>query len=233
MKKPTVDYRDFRLNRLRTPEFSHVQYLLFWPIYGLAFLILERGPARVYPVVECALDAQIPFCEYFVIPYYLWFVYLGVMIVYSFFWDVPAFRDYMRFTMITYTITCIVYIVWPSCQELRPETFARENFCTTIVRGLYVFDTNTNVCPSLHVIGSAAVLFASWNSKAFSSRGWRILMTVLAVLISSSTVFLKQHSILNIAAAAVVCAIAYPLVFSNRARRVWARIDCGKAKTAV
>ena len=36
------DYRQFRLRKLNTPEFSHIKLLLFWPVFGLAFLALER-----------------------------------------------------------------------------------------------------------------------------------------------------------------------------------------------
>lgn len=31
------DYRQFRLRKLNTPEFSHIKLLLFWPVFGLAF----------------------------------------------------------------------------------------------------------------------------------------------------------------------------------------------------
>lgn len=35
---PAVDYRQFRLNRLNAPEYSHLKLLLYWPVYGLLFL---------------------------------------------------------------------------------------------------------------------------------------------------------------------------------------------------
>ena len=37
-----TDYRRFRLSKLNDPEFSHLKLLLYWPIYGLVFLTLER-----------------------------------------------------------------------------------------------------------------------------------------------------------------------------------------------
>ena len=40
MLKPEVDYRRLRPSNLRSPEFSHLLYLLFWPAFGLAFLLL-------------------------------------------------------------------------------------------------------------------------------------------------------------------------------------------------
>ena len=47
--KPEVNYREFRIHKLNTPEFSHVRLLLYWPIFGLLFLFLERlQPQRNY-----------------------------------------------------------------------------------------------------------------------------------------------------------------------------------------
>lgn len=37
-----ISYRNLNLHTLNTPEYSHVKLLLYWPIYGLAFLTLER-----------------------------------------------------------------------------------------------------------------------------------------------------------------------------------------------
>ena len=50
--KPEVNYREFRIHKLNTPEFSHVRLLLYWPIFGLLLLFLERlQPQRnYYPV---------------------------------------------------------------------------------------------------------------------------------------------------------------------------------------
>ena len=71
------DYRQFRLRKLNTPEFSHIKLLLFWPVFGLVFLALERfRPHAAYHVMHCALDDAIPFSEWALIPYLLWFVYL-------------------------------------------------------------------------------------------------------------------------------------------------------------
>ena len=68
--KPEVNYREFRIHKLNTPEFSHVRLLLYWPIFGLLFLFLERlQPQRNYYPVYCGLDDIIPFCEWALIPY--------------------------------------------------------------------------------------------------------------------------------------------------------------------
>lgn len=214
MITPSVDYRQFRLSRLNTPEFSHVKLLLFWPAFGLAFLFAERFyPVAHYYAMHCALDDLIPFNEWFLIPYLFWFVYLIGALAYTFFFDVPNFKRMMRFVIFTYSVTLIIYYLFPTCQMLRPEAFPRDNFLTRFIAGFYVFDTNTNVCPSLHVIGSLAAFHALWDSPRFRGCGWRTVSGVLAFFISISTVFMKQHSILDVFAALPICLVAYWLCY--------------------
>ena len=208
-----VDYRKLRPSNITSPEFRHLLLLLYWPIYGLTFLILERGLTLNYHPVEAALDAKIPFCEYFVPAYYFWFVFLIGIHFYTGFFDVPAFKKLMYFIIITYTITSVIYIIYPTKQELRPAEFSGDNIFIAIINGLYNFDTNTNVCPSLHVIGSFAVLFTSWHCKRFKTFWWQFGFVSATVLICLSTVFLKQHSVIDIWTALAVCALAYPFAY--------------------
>ena len=207
-----IDYRGFRPKLLNSPEFSHLKMLLFWPIYGIAFYTLERGlPGRTYFPVESVLDAYIPFCELFLIPYMFWFVYLAGMVVYGCFFDLVAFRRYMYFIMLTYMITIVIYMLFPTCQNLRPAVFERDNAFTRFMAGFYAYDTHTNVCPSIHVLGSVAVSYGAWNSKHFGTRGWRVAFGITTVLICASTVFLKQHSIIDVFAALLLCLAVLPV----------------------
>lgn len=211
-----IDYRQFRLSKLNTSQFSHLKLLLFWPIYGLVFLTLERFLPRQYNVIYCPLDDQIPFCEFFLIPYLFWFVFLVGMLIYLLLFDVEGFRKYMWFIILTYSVTCLIYLIYPSKQELRPETFVRDNVLTRFMAWFYTFDTNTNVCPSLHVIGALAVLSAAWHTPRFAKPGWRAAFTLVTVLICLSTVFLKQHSVLDIPPAILLSGIAYFLLYRRK-----------------
>lgn len=81
-----------RLRRkLLAPE---TRLLLFWPIFELIFMALERlRPADTqYFATHCALDDLIPFWEGAMVPYLFWFLYLGGTVAYAYFRDVPAFR---------------------------------------------------------------------------------------------------------------------------------------------
>ena len=217
IKLPVVDYRNLRPKNLNSTEFRHLLLLLYWPLFGLLFMFVERFyPVNNYTVMYCHVDDMIPFCEWFLIPYLFWFIYLVGMHVYTLLYDIDAFKKMMKFIIITYTVTIIIYFIWPTSQELRPPSFERGNILTYFVARFYNFDTNTNVCPSIHVIGSLAVLFTALNCDSIRSGWWKGAFTITAILICASTVFLKQHSLIDVVAALPICAIAYFCCFRKR-----------------
>lgn len=226
-KTDIVNYRKFRLNKLNTPEFEHLKYLVFWPMYGLMFMTVERLWIRdSYTPIHCALDDAIPFCELFLIPYLFWFVFMAGAIAYTLFFDPAAFKRMMKFIIVSYSVTILIYILFPNCQELRPAEFKRDNVLTRFISGFYQFDTNTNVCPSIHVIGALAVMFTGLHCRRLS-RGTKAALSVLCVLMCLSTVFLKQHSLIDVAAALPVCLLAYVLCFRTPERHAKLRTARG------
>ncbi len=218
-----TDYRRLRLHNLNSPEFRHLYLLLYWVVFGILFYMAEQVfPRRHYHEVWTPLDAHIPFCEWFMIPYMLWFVYLAGMHLYLLLTDIPAFRSMMRFIIITYSAALVMFLLYPTCQNLRPQAFPRDNFLIRFIQGFYAFDTNTNVCPSLHCVGSMAVVFASWDTEKL--RRFRLPITLLGLLISISTVFVKQHSILDVVCGMALSFSAYLAVYflpRKGTRRLW------------
>ena len=207
-----IDYKGFALSKIKEPQYSHLVLLLFWPIYAIAFYTLELGlPGRIYFPVESVLDAYIPFCEWFFIPYLFWFLYLAGMVVYGCLFDSFAFRRYMYFIMVSYTVTIFIYVLFPTCQNLRPAAFDRDNVLTRMIAGFYEYDTNTNVCPSIHVLGSFGVLYGVWHTKHFSTKFWRGTLSLVTVVVSMSTVFMKQHSVIDVFAALGLCVLTIPV----------------------
>ncbi len=214
-----ADYRNFHLRKINTPEYRHMWLLLFWPLYGLRYLLVEHfNPASSYHVIHCALDDVIPFCEVFVIFYVLWFVLIIGMHLYTLLYDLDSFRRYTKFLIISVSISTAIFLLYPSCQELRPEAFPRDNLLPRIVGLLYAADTNTNVFPSEHVIGALAVLAAATHTKSLRTPGRITLIAALCVLTGLATVFLKQHSALDVLAAVPICAAAYLLCYGRRER---------------
>ena len=69
-------------------KYKHIIPLaIFGVIYVLWFYLLEHRTNVQYMVVHMNIDDYIPFCEYFVVPYLLWFAYVPAVLGYLFFKD--------------------------------------------------------------------------------------------------------------------------------------------------
>ena len=132
--------------------YSHAWVLLYAFIYFPWFTYLERHVTDNYFVIHSIFDDYIPFCEYFIIPYLLWFAYIAVTLGYLFFNDKQGFYKASAIMFSGMTIFLIICTVFPNGLNLRPEVFTRDNFCIELVKRIYQTDTPTNVLPSLHVL---------------------------------------------------------------------------------
>ena len=163
-----------------------------------------------------ALDDYIPFCEFFVIPYYLWFIYMAAGIIFIAFTDGKLCWRLGIFLITGMTVFLFISTVYPNGQLLRPDTFARDNIFVHIVQRLYASDTPTNLFPSVHVFNSIAVNIAVWHSDNFKkNKAVRYGSAVLMVLIILSTMFLKQHSVFDVVTGMVLAVFMYSVVYTT------------------
>ncbi len=215
MKKPMVDYRQFRLSKLNDPRFSHLKLLLGWVGYfALYFLTENLIPRERCYVVHSPLDDMIPFCEYFVVPYVFWYLLIVVSLLWFALYNTDNFKGLMTFIIVTQVVAMVIYIIFPNRQDLRPTDFPRDNFFSDIVSLLYTFDTSTNVCPSLHVAYSIGIA-SSWLKEKSACWLWKAFVVIAAVLICLSTAFIKQHSVVDAFVAIPVCILAEVIAYGK------------------
>ncbi len=215
MKKPVIDYRKLRLSNITSPQYRHLFLLSGWIVYfALYFLTENLIPAEVCYPVHCWLDDVIPFHEVFIIPYFGWYFLIVYSLGYFLMYDISQFKRLQIYIMITQGLAMLCYIFFPTRQDLRPEYFQRENVFTWLVGILYAGDTNTGVCPSLHVAYSLGIA-STWLKEKSASLGKKAFITVFVILVCLSTMFLKQHSAVDFFAALPVCLVAELAVFGK------------------
>ena len=216
MRKPVIDYRGFRFSRLNSPQFRYLQLLFGWVGYFMLYFLTENIiPAESCYSVHMFLDDWIPFCEWFIIPYVFWYLLIVFSLGYFLLYDIPSFKALQKYIIITQVLAMTAYILFPTRQDLRPEIFPRDNFLTDCIAFLYRFDTNTGVCPSLHVAYSLGIA-SVWLRKKDAHWLWKSFVVVAVILICLSTMFIKQHSAVDFFAALPVCMVAEFLVFYIR-----------------
>ena len=181
-------------------KYKHSLVLLYGLIYMPWFLWLESRANLPYHVIHISLDDKLPFIEYFIIPYLLWFLYVATVFIYLFFQkNKKEFYQYCIFLFTGMTLFLIISTVYPNGHLLRPSSFERHNVFTFAVQILYQADTATNIFPSLHVFNSIAAHRAVANNANLRGnlliRGSSFLLMVSIIL---ATMFLKQHSVLDV-----------------------------------
>ena len=216
MRQPVVDYRKLRLSNIHTPQFRHLELLLGWVGYFILYMLTENLiPAESCHPIHCYLDDVVPFCEWFVIFYVSWYALIVFSLGWFLLYSVDSFKKLQTYIIVTQVIAMAIYILYPSRQDLRPETFPRENFCTWILGIIYGFDTSTGVCPSLHV-GYSLGIISTWLREKGAGKAWKATVTIWCFFICTSVAFVKQHSVVDIFAAIPMCLFAEWFTFYRK-----------------
>lgn len=195
------------------------RYSYAWPlcyifIYFPWFFWLEKHVTD-YTVIHCTLDDYIPFCEYFIIPYLFWFIYIaGTVLLLLFMGTKKDFQRCCLYLFSGMSIALFICTIFPNGQNLRPVIDDSPTVFTEIVQVLFSMDTNTNVFPSIHVFNSIAAHTALTKSVLGQKHKWiSPVSAVIMVLICLSTVFLKQHSFVDLMGGVTLALILYRPVY--------------------
>ena len=195
---------------------------LYGIFYMVVFRYLEQNIQHNYHIVHTMIDDQIPFCEYFIVPYLLWCPFLAATLIYFIFFnkDKQEYYQYIKNLCMGMTIFLAVSYLYPNGHQLRPEFFTRDNLCIDLVKMLYSTDTPTNILPSLHVFNSLAAYIAVSRCRSLDKYIWVKRGTLLLVLfIILSTMFLKQHSVVDVVLGAAMAGMGYLLFYQYPARK--------------
>lgn len=192
---------------------------IFFAFYFSGFFLLEQLVTQPTYLIGCALDDLIPFCEWFIFPYGAWFVLIPWALITLLLYDRKNYF-YLCGVMFSGMALCLVlYALFPNGVDLRPGQIAADNIAASLVRMIWAVDTSNNVCPSIHVATTVAIFLAVQRSRIWKHR--RLVVGgcgLLTVLICMATVFLKQHSVIDVACG-VALSLALHLVFRRAGER--------------
>ncbi len=196
-------------------KYKHaIPLLIYGVIYMTWFSWLEKNVTKHYQVIHMRADDFIPFCELFIIPYFLWFAYVAVVVVFFLFKNKTDYYKTCAFLFAGMTVFLLISTLFPNGHHLRPVTMPRDNVFTQMVQYLYSIDTATNLWPSIHVYNSIGAHLAISHSKEFKNKkGLRIASLILASSIVLATVFLKQHSVFDVITAFIMATVMYLVVY--------------------
>ena len=196
--------------------YPQILLLAYWPVHGVWYFLLQQTTMGRDPIpIVCGFDSVIPFCEWFVIPYIMWYVQLALMGFYTF------FKRPSKFFRLSIMVAGGAFVCMLICSLLPMyfdrsgmEAFPRENLLVEGVKLIRGIDPPTTVLPSMHVYVSVALHVCLCKDEILSSRkALKYSSLVLSVLITLSTVFIKQHSVIDVVAALILIPIMYCIAY--------------------
>ena len=218
MKKKYEKWTGRTVDRAMFGDILHLALpiLIYAPIYMIWFIAIEKHTFSHYSIIHTAIDDMIPFTEIFVIPYYTWFLYVSLTLLFFLLsFDVEDYYKNFIFLATGMTVFLVVSTLFPNMHHLRPIVMPRDNVFTHLVQLIYNTDSSANLWPSIHVYNSLGTMIAVHHSRR-CGRTAKIVSDVIGISIILSTMFIKQHSVYDVITAFIMATICY-IVFYHTA----------------
>ncbi|MBS5939584.1 phosphatase PAP2 family protein [Clostridium sp.] len=180
----------FKYN-LQDVKWMDLTWLLVMPIininYLLAGYLAESGTS-----LALELDKEIPFISVFIFPYVYWYIFilLGLVFILS-----KDRERYGRTLLAIYVAMCICYLFYYFYPvEISRPVIANTTIPNRLVNIIYENDRPLNCFPSIHVLNTYIIMRFT---KLKDSKSWFWYTNISGILIMLSTLFIKQHFILD------------------------------------
>jgi membrane-associated phospholipid phosphatase len=175
-------------------NFKPLTLLLVIPIMNLTYVLINKLSPTGYNIT-LPIDNKLPFLPIFIIPYIIWYLFIPL----SFFiFCLKDKKTYFK-TMLIYVSGCIIAsIVFLTFQTTVPRTQVEgSGVLINIIKMIYANDNPVNCLPSLHVFTSYLIIRVITKSKLASLKV-NLTTYIIASLIILSTLFTKQHAVLDV-----------------------------------
>ncbi|WP_068697309.1 phosphatase PAP2 family protein [Paenibacillus yonginensis] len=167
--------------------------MLVFPLLGYLYHFVDHPTKHVYSLVT-DFDRATPFIKYFSVPYGIWIFYIYACLVYFFFRDRKAYYQ----SIVLYTVCALTcYAIYSVFQTTVPRpVVSGSDVFSRLVTFIYDRDQPFNCFPSIHCFSSYMVLRMMFTSPARGLMN-RLLIGGMSITIICSTLFMKQHVILD------------------------------------
>lgn len=196
----------------------HLWFQLYWVIYLIWFFALNYYITEPKYIIRSRLDSLIPFNEWFIFPYCSWFFLLAGVLFALWQADTASYDKLCLAMFSGMTFCLIVYMLLPNGLDIRPAiaNTGNDNIAMSLVRLIWYADDPNSVCPSIHCQSSACMAMAFSGSVLAKEHPRRSVIAVLwCILICVSTLFTKQHSVIDVVCGLAVAAVWIPLFYGR------------------
>lgn len=195
------------INEIKKYEYKlDLIWFILFPLFNIVYILANHAYEKGFNLT-IALDRKIPMIPIFVLPYVYWYMYMvvGYIII-----SINNRKEYMRSMLGLFLgmwTSYIIYFIFPT--EIVRPTLLEGGFLNNIINIIYLSDRPFNCFPSLHVLGT---YFVMRYTKKESNRYIYYYTQGVGFLIILSTLFIKQHFILDAVASIIMVEIINVIV---------------------
>ena len=167
-------------------------------------LIQEYSVPTIFPITD--LDVAIPYISAFVIPYLALYPFIAIPFIVT--WK--RSRDFLKTNLAFLLLTAISfgYYIFAQTTVFRNYIFTDDVF-DQLVQFIYSIDAPLNTFPSMHVATTVLTL----HITSIYRRDLFLPMAAVGALIILSTLFIKQHNIVDVLGGLAVAGLSFAIVF--------------------
>lgn len=187
--------------------------ILIFGINALIYFLIKLFISD-YHLISIPLDNKIPFIKEFIYIYMIWYPFL--IISYYNVWKYNK-EKYGKLVLVTVTSLLILYmffILYPTKVE-RPEVNSFHDLTTFVTYVTFLTDTPVNCFPSGHCLLCFVLMFSAFRDKKLPIQ-FRFIVSVLGTLIIFSTLFVKQHVILDAVGSLILAIFTYYIITNTK-----------------
>ena len=176
-----------------------------------------------------AIDDRIPFIPSFVIFYVMWYLFLILIPLLILKYNKKVFDKYIVVSILYAILEGIIFILFPTTMNRQPLVVT--DISTWVVDIIYKVDTPVcNLFPSAHCAFSILFIISILDVKEVKKE-YKILIIISSLLIILSTLFIKQHVVIDVLGALLIVPIYYILrkrKINLEESGIYAKIFCQK-----
>lgn len=195
--------------RAKMKDIPYLLFLLVMPALGLVYKLLNANP-RDPVILSTQIDTMIPFLPVFILPYIIWYAFILGYLIYFWYKDISVYLKTLSVIVIGELVCFLIYFYFQTTVP-RPDV-SGDGMLANLVRMIYSHDQPYNAFPSIHVLTTFTIILGNINIRN-KHLFHTVFVPVAGSLIIISTLFVKQHYILDMFGSMFLTSFIYGIIF--------------------
>lgn len=187
-------------------KFYFICIMLVFGINAVIYFLIKSFISDFH-LIGSSLDDKIPFIPIFIIPYSIWYPFIIISYFFVFKNSKDKFKRLISVTIFALLIAYACFIIYPTMVN-RPIVDSYNSLSSLLLYLTYKLDVPVNCFPSCHCLLSFITMYFVTFDKDMN-KYFRVTVGIISILIVLSTLFVKQHVIIDVLGAFVISTILF------------------------